>query len=173
MILDVVLEWLCANDIFVVAPIGKRQNCSAFPGLAVRNKYQAVRIVNQVGTWSCPSVICDSLIGAASLQNTSICLCRDQMGVVFYSVKVSLKGVGNRTVVQRLVRVRMTKCSVRRMIPWKHYIEHANEGSSIYITNIANRDLIVDPFWRLWIPQRNPLRQGCELVPVNVEGWIY
>jgi hypothetical protein len=58
------------------------------------------------------------------------------------------------------------------MVPWKYHIEHANENPFTYITNIADRDVVVDRFGRVWIPQRKSVILGCELVPINVEGWV-
>ena len=50
------------------------------------------------------------------------------MGVVIYSIELALEDTGVWTGVQTLVRLRITKSSVRRIVPWKRHIEHANEG---------------------------------------------
>ena len=49
------------------------------------------------------------------------------------------------TAVQRLVRVCLTNFVVRGMVRWKSYIEHPIEKSfTIYVTNITDRDLVVE-----------------------------
>ncbi len=58
------------------------------------------------------------------------------------------------TAVQRVVRLCFTKFVVRGMVPWKSYVEHSIEKSCIiYVTNIADRDLVVDMLHRIWVPQ--------------------
>jgi hypothetical protein len=106
--------------------------------------------------------------------HTIVCLCGDgdTIGVVFCSVEMALEGVGEWTAVQGLVRFPFTKFSIGRMVPWKHHIKHANESPLVEVANIADRD-IVYRFGRVRIPQRKPETEGCELVLVNVEGWIY
>ena len=61
---------------------------------------------------------------------TGIYLCGDITGVVIHYVKIALKGImGIGWIVgQRHVRPWFTKCPIRRMVPWKNDIEHADEG---------------------------------------------
>jgi len=40
------------------------------------------------------------------------------------------------------------------------------------VPNVANGDLVVEPPDRAWFPQRIPVIEGRELLPVNVVGLI-
>lgn len=55
------------------------------------------------------------------------------------------------------------------MDPWRYHIEHANESPFTYITNIADRNMVVDRFVNT-IMQARDTKKGY--VSINVGGWI-
>jgi hypothetical protein len=58
------------------------------------------------------------------------------------------------------------------MIRRKSHIEHAIEKPFVYVTNVADGDLLIDAPDRAWFPQRMPVIQRGELLPVNVERLV-
>jgi hypothetical protein len=69
---------------------------------------------------------------------------------------------------QRIVVEGIAKCFIRLVIPWKCHVEHANESPFFYVTDIANRDPVVETF-RIWFPQCEAMIWGRELLLVYVE----
>src|SRR6266567_1347857 len=94
------------------------------------------------------------------------CNCRfDMMRVMSFNQSV-LSDIGERTAVQRLERSWVTRCPIGLVIPWKYHIEHAKESPFTYEANIADRDIVIGTFGRLWIPQGKPVAQGCEFFAI-------
>lgn len=62
----------------------------------------------------------------------------------------------------------IAKCFIRLVVRRKCHVEHANESPFIYVTDVADRDPVVETF-RIWFPQCEAMICGRELLLVYVE----
>jgi hypothetical protein len=61
------------------------------------------------------------------------------------------------------------------MVPRKSHVEYAYECPTIYITNIADRNvtgIVKETLNRVWVPQRKAQIQGRESLPVKFERQV-
>lgn len=93
--------------------------------------------------------------------------CGDITRVMLCFIERIMNDIGEWTTRERLVKIRSTKRrSIRRMVPWKRHVEHANKSAFTYIAHVADRYLVVARFGRLaddgddgrvWFPQSKSL----------------
>lgn len=96
----------------------------------------------------------DLLARFPSVYITGVVLCEHITGVVITFGQGRFTDICEWTPVQRLVMIWFTESVVRGMVPRKSHIEHPMEKPFVYVTDVADRHLVVDTPNRAWFPQR-------------------
>ena len=80
-----------------------------------------------------------------------------------------MKDVCERTQVQARVRLRFADQTIGGVVRGKEHVEDPNEVALSDVTDVADRDLLVE-VGRIWLPNWMSVTQGSELLLVNVAG---
>jgi hypothetical protein len=113
----------------------------------------------------------DSLVGGLCMDVMSVVLSGHSTGVVIGFSKrlgANCETVGDK----RAVVKGIAECLVRPVVPRKRHVEHANERPFVYVSDVADRDPIVETFG-IWFPQCEAVVYGRELLLVYVEWLLY
>jgi hypothetical protein len=99
----------------------------------------------------------DSLVWSRSAHPTSIVLFGHETGIVISFGQCCFTYIGEWIADQSFVRLWFTKFLIRGIVPWKCDVEHAIEKPFVDVTDVADRDLIIDISQGVWFPQRDPM----------------
>src|SRR6266852_900290 len=97
----------------------------------------------------------------------SVLLSGHSTGAVIVFAKI-LSTNGESVRAQRIVVEGIAKGLIRLVVPRKCHVEHADECTFIYVTDVADRDPAIESF-RIWSPQCEAVVYGRELLLVYAE----